>query len=137
MGVNYQGVHEIVHWGPPKDLDSFVQQLGRAGRDGMQSSEILIYNGRHLCKVDPDMKAYVINEKLCRREVLLEQYESKPNLENLKKHLCCDICANKCECNEESCKTYVHPYFLSKEESDSESSDMDDFLSNSSESDFA
>ena len=36
MGVNYQEVHDIVHWGPHRDLDGFVQQLGRAGRYGTQ-----------------------------------------------------------------------------------------------------
>lgn len=51
---------------------------------------------------------------MCRRAVVLEQYQSKPT-ENLKKHLCCDICAIKCEYNEVSCKLFIHPYLLSKE----------------------
>lgn len=37
MGVNYKNVNNIIHYGPPKDLDGFVQQLGRAGRDGTRS----------------------------------------------------------------------------------------------------
>uniref|UniRef100_A0A8W8NIF3 DNA 3'-5' helicase n=1 Tax=Magallana gigas TaxID=29159 RepID=A0A8W8NIF3_MAGGI len=48
MGVNYKSVKNIIHYGPPKDLDGFIQQLGRAGRDGTQSYELLIYSSRHL-----------------------------------------------------------------------------------------
>lgn len=59
------------------------------------------------------MNAYVINDKLCRRSVLLEQYESKP-VEILKNHLCCDICAIMCECKEDLCTSLLYPYVFSK-----------------------
>ena len=34
MGVNLKGVNNVINFGPPKDMDGFVQQFGRAGRDG-------------------------------------------------------------------------------------------------------
>jgi superfamily II DNA helicase RecQ len=64
MGVNYKGVNHIIHYGIPKDMDSFIQQLGRAGRDGGQSDD-LIYNSRHLKNVDEDMCNYVNNCDSC------------------------------------------------------------------------
>lgn len=61
MGVNYRGVNNVVHYSPPKDMDSFVQQLGRAGRDGSQAFHLLIYNSRHTRKLELDMKNYIEN----------------------------------------------------------------------------
>lgn len=46
MGVNYKGSSNVVHYSPPKDIDSFVQQLGRAGRDGSQTFHMLLFNSR-------------------------------------------------------------------------------------------
>lgn len=43
MGVNFKGLHNVVHYGPPRDLDTLVQQMGRAGRDGEFSVEIILY----------------------------------------------------------------------------------------------
>ncbi|XP_074641205.1 ATP-dependent DNA helicase RecQ-like [Tubulanus polymorphus] len=54
------GVHNVVNFGPPYDVDMFLQMLGRAGRDGKQSDHILIYNGRQLNKkVDHLMTKYI------------------------------------------------------------------------------
>ena len=61
MGVNYVGVHRLINFGPPKDMNTFAQQIGRAGRDGLQSEAVLVYNIQ-LCYVDEEMKDYVKNE---------------------------------------------------------------------------
>ena len=34
MGVNFVDVHNIIHYNLPRQMDTFVQQMGRAGRDG-------------------------------------------------------------------------------------------------------
>lgn len=34
MGVNFHGVNNIIHFNLPRQMDTFVQQMGRAGRDG-------------------------------------------------------------------------------------------------------
>ena len=41
MGVDCPDVHQIVHIGAPNDVESYIQETGRAGRDGMQSVAIL------------------------------------------------------------------------------------------------
>ncbi|XP_062589124.1 ATP-dependent DNA helicase RecQ-like [Saccostrea cucullata] len=121
MGVNYKNVNNVIHYGPPKDLDGFMQQLGRAGRDGTQSYELLFYSSRHLRKLDIDMLDYVKNIEMCRRKKLLESYNSVPSAD-LVKHLCCDVCDKQCDCNEENCKSFKHMYFIHKSEIDIESS---------------
>ena len=32
MGPN---IHCIIHWGPPEDIETYMQEIGRAGRDGL------------------------------------------------------------------------------------------------------
>ncbi|WAQ93848.1 RECQ-like protein, partial [Mya arenaria] len=49
MRVNFQGVKHVVNVGPPADIDSFVQQYGRAGGDGSFATGLLIYNAKQ-CK---------------------------------------------------------------------------------------
>lgn len=38
MGVNFHGVNSIIHFNLPRQMDTFVQQMGRAGRDGGHQS---------------------------------------------------------------------------------------------------
>ena len=42
LGVNVKQCHYVIHLGPPKQLDQFIQESGRVGRDGMPSHSILI-----------------------------------------------------------------------------------------------
>ena len=41
MGVDCPDIHQIVHIGPPNDVESYIQETGRAGRDSMQSVAVL------------------------------------------------------------------------------------------------
>lgn len=43
IGVNFKGVQYTINYGCPTDMDSFVQQYGRAGKDGGYSVFMLIY----------------------------------------------------------------------------------------------
>lgn len=121
MGVNYKSVNNIIHYGPPKDLDGFIQQLGRAGRDGTQSYELLIYSSRHLRELDTDMLDYAKNTETCRRKKLLESYNSVPSAD-LVKHLCCDVCDMQCDCHEVNCESFRTMCHIYKSEFDIESS---------------
>jgi ATP-dependent DNA helicase RecQ len=44
MGVDIQNIRHIVHLGPPLNLTEYVQQIGRAGRDGLQAYAHLLYD---------------------------------------------------------------------------------------------
>lgn len=43
MGVNKSDIRYVIHYHVPPDLESYVQEIGRAGRDGQQSIAILLY----------------------------------------------------------------------------------------------
>ncbi len=46
MGINCPDVRLIVHWGVPEDSEMYVQESGRAGRDGKISCAVL-FKGPH------------------------------------------------------------------------------------------
>ena len=42
MGVDCPDVHQIMHIGAPDNVESYIQETGRAGRDGMLSVAVLL-----------------------------------------------------------------------------------------------
>lgn len=52
MGVDCRDIRTIIHWGVPNDIEHYVQETGRAGRDGLQAEAVLHQGkiGRHTSK---------------------------------------------------------------------------------------
>ena len=69
MGVDSKGVKTVVHFGPSKNVESYIQETGRAGRDGTRSNAFLFYSSSLLRHFDKDMKSYV-KTKSCREFLL-------------------------------------------------------------------
>lgn len=121
MGVNYKSVFTVISYGPPQDMDTFVQHMGRAARDGSQGIHLLLYHARHLRNVDTDVLLYVKNTEHCRRKILLASYSSTVDDKRIG-HLCCDICDQKCTC-QESCPRTPHNPSAGGDDDDDESDD--------------
>ena len=106
MGINCKKVRRVIHFGPSKSVELYVQECGRAGRDGLPTSSVLLYNGLLSSHCDADMKQYLQIEECCRRW-LMEKFGSKESCgssdPNVKSHDCCDICAGGCKCGSENC----------------------------------
>lgn len=43
MGINKKNIRYVIHYQLPAQLEAFIQEIGRAGRDGKQSYSILLY----------------------------------------------------------------------------------------------
>ena len=98
LGIDCPDIRRIMHWGIPTNLEEYVQETGRAGRDGLDSEAILFEGkgGRHSSQ---KMKEYASNKSVCRRRFLLEGF-LKYSVKDVKVSdcKCCDICARSCTC---------------------------------------
>lgn len=102
MGVNLSDIRQVIHYGPPRQVDDFVQEIGRAGRDGKPAKSVLFFNGHHLKKCEETMKTYAKSKDHCLRKLLLDKFGAATSNAN-EDHDCCVVCHSKCQCLGESC----------------------------------
>ena len=97
MGVNLPNIRRIIHLGIPRDMEEYLQEVGRGGRDGGRFEALMLYKPYHLAVCETDMKAFVKNPNIeCRRKLIMEAFKEKVNDQgsNLE---CCDVCASRGE----------------------------------------
>lgn len=95
MGIDKSNVRFVIHSNLPKDLESYYQEAGRAGRDGLDSHCILLFNPK-----DIQTQTFFINSN---------QFNSSEEVQDLKREKLKDMVnyAHTSKC----IRSYILEYF--------------------------
>ena len=99
MGVNPPDVHRVYHCGPPSDIEMYVQEVGRGGRDGLPTVATLYYAKSLKRFVDKTMVQYAEESTSCRRDKLFGDFDMYKRSSINVGCNCCDICSLICACD--------------------------------------
>lgn len=102
MGIDCPNVRRVIHWGPSDDIEQYLQESGRAGRDQLSAYAILYKKAPSVVVkgITENMKEYCSNIHECRRKMLLKHFDTQEE-ENFQQELCtcCDVCERNCICS--------------------------------------
>jgi len=106
LGINKSNVRFIIHFEPPRTLESYYQEIGRAGRDGLSAEALFLYDEKDIERIskriadgENEQRANVelqrfqalkgfVEAQTCRRQVVLNYFAEFTT----KKCGNCDIC---------------------------------------------
>ena len=95
MGLNAPSVHHIIHCRPPSTLESYMQEIGRAGRQGQQAVATMHFNNSDLSRSRKGLSEEMMNfcrNDTCLRLQLVNYFGFKNVLYSGRRDNCCSNC---------------------------------------------
>jgi ATP-dependent DNA helicase RecQ len=83
MGINKSNVRFVLHHDLPKNIESYYQEIGRSGRDGLRADCLLLFSYADISKIN-----YFIDQK----ENDVERLSAKVHLDAMVKYAESEIC---------------------------------------------
>ena len=106
MGIKCHNVNSVVHFGPSKNMELYMQESGRAGREGAHSTSVILYNSLLAAKCDPCMLIFLKTEH-CRRKQISQLFPHGMCSYTCVGCKCRDICSKACYCGAENCQSWL------------------------------
>ena len=73
LGVDCSDIRTIIHWGLPTTIEEYVQEAGRAGRDGIRA-EAILFEGKTGKFCEKKMRDYQSTIEICRHRYIFQDF---------------------------------------------------------------